>query len=66
MKHPKVMCNLCGRQIRTGFQNQWKHLVNRHPGEFLGKIIPMMFNPEMAYSAGKRLAYSLMRQPRRP
>jgi hypothetical protein len=63
MKAPRVHCNLCGKSIRSGFQNQWKHLVNRHPGEFLGKIIPMMLNPEVARFAGKRLADSLLRRP---
>jgi hypothetical protein len=57
----KVYCNLCGSRIRVGFANQWKHLVKKHPADFLSKIAPLVVNPELAKQKGRELAEAALR-----
>jgi hypothetical protein len=59
---PKVYCNLCGSRIRSGFENKWKHLVKKHPADFLAKIAPLVMNPELARQKGAELAEVLRRR----
>lgn len=53
-----VKCK-CGTRVRDDFEHKWKHLVTRHPGEFLGQLLPMIWNPALARDAGRRLAETL-------